>query len=74
MIAAYAFGITIEQETVEQCSFWVPACGVADTGVAICYNSVRDASCVGNRRRSAVTINSVSWRTDETPAVWTTEP
>ena len=71
MIAAYAIGITIP-ETDRRI---VAAKGADDTGVTICYNSVRDTSCVmPGWEKSAVAINPVNWRTDSLPARLVTEP
>ncbi len=75
MIAAYAIGVTISQETLDACPSIVPARGADDTGVTVCYNSVRDPSCaMPGWTRSAVAINPVNWRTDATPATLITEP
>lgn len=71
MIAAYAIGITIE----ETGPHIVPAKGADDTGVTICYNSVRDTGCVmPGWEKSCVAINPVNWRTDSTRALLITEP
>ncbi len=71
MIAAYAIGITI-QETGPHI---VPAKGADDTGVTICYNSVRDTGCVMRGwERSSIAINPVNWRTDSVSGVLITEP
>ena len=71
MIAAYAIGITI----TESDPHIVAATGADDTGVTICYNSVRDTSCcMPGWERSSVAINPVSWRTDSLPATLVTEP
>ena len=75
MIAAYAIGVTISQETLDACPRIVPARCADDTGVTVCYNSVRDSSCaMPGWTRSAVAINPVNWRTDATPATLITEP
>jgi len=75
MIAAYAIGVTISQETLDACPRIVPAQGADDMGVTVCYNSVRDAACaLPGWTRSAVAINPVNWRTDATPATLITEP
>lgn len=73
MIAAYAIGISIPQETVNQNPHIVAAKGADDTGVTICYNSVRDVACAMHGK-SALAINPVNWRTDAQPANWMTEP
>jgi len=75
MIAAYAIGVTISQETLDACPRIVPAQSADDTGVTVCYNSVRDPSCVmPGWTRSAVAINPVNWHIDATPATLITEP
>ena len=73
MVAAYAIGVSIPEETVTRCPRIVAAQGAADQGVTVCYNSVRDASCA-LWDRSAVVINPVNWRTDTTSALLVTEP
>ena len=45
-----------------------------DTGVTICYNSVRDISCAIMGNGNAIAINPVNWRTDGQPAQLVTEP
>ena len=69
MAAAYVLGYKVTPEDTSSCHRIVPAQGEADTGVTICYNTVKDvkyakpviaATCVG--------INPVNWRTDATPA------
>lgn len=71
MIAAYAIGITIR----ESHPHIVPAKGADDTGVTICYNSVRDISCaMRGWEKSNVAINPVNWHTDSTVATLITEP
>lgn len=76
MIAAYAFGTNIPQELLEQCPKIVPAKNDSDTGVMICYNSVRDINSVvpGLGDNNVVAINPLNWKTDETPAELITEP
>ena len=71
MIAAYAIGITIPDSVPHV----VPAKGADDTGVTICYNSVRDTSCaMRGWTKNSVAINPVNWRTDSTSATLITEP
>ena len=75
MIAAYAFGITIGQDELDASPHIVAAQGPDDTGVTICINSVRDASCaMTGWEHNDVAINPVNWRTDATPATLITEP
>ena len=70
MVAAYAIGWHITDEDMEAAKgHIVPAQDSGDTGVTICYNSVKDTSfanfvSTGNK----VAINPVNWRTDATPA------
>ncbi|MBQ9639560.1 MAG: DUF3089 domain-containing protein [Bacteroidales bacterium] len=71
MVAAYAIGVTIG----ETGPHIVPAKGAYDTGVTICYNSVRDTTCtLHGWEKSSVAINPVNWRTDSTRALLITEP
>ena len=71
MIAAYAIGITIR----ESHPHIVAAKRADDTGVTICYNSVRDTTCtMQGWEKSRVAINPVNWRTDSVPATLITEP
>lgn len=73
MIAAYLIGIALPQQVLDECPRIKPAKGADDTGVTICYNSVRDASC-SMWPGSAVGINPVNWRTDGQSATLDTEP
>ena len=73
MVAAYAIGISIPQEVVDGCPRVVPVSGASDLGVTICYNSVKDAAAARGEK-SAIAINPVNWRTDNTPATLVTEP
>ena len=75
MVAAYAIGICITKDDIEACPHIIPAKGADDTGVTICYNSVRDAKCaMSGFEKSEVAINPVNWKTDATPAELITEP
>lgn len=73
MVAAYIIGTIISQEMLDSVPRIRPAQRADDTGVTICYNSVRDASCT-LWPRSAVAINPVNWRTDSQEATLITEP
>lgn len=73
MVAAYIIGTSISQEMLDSVPRIRPAQRADDTGVTICYNSVRDASCT-LWPRSAVAINPVNWRTDSQEATLITEP
>lgn len=73
LVAAYVIGVTIPDSL--QHPHIVAAKGADDTGVTICYNSVRDVSCaMKGWERSRFAINPVNWRTDGTPAMLMTEP
>lgn len=70
LAAAYVMGYKVTEEDTASCPFIRPATGETDTGVVICYNTVKDekyinpvvaATCMG--------INPVNWRTDDEPAV-----
>ena len=71
MIAAYVIGITITDDDPHI----VAAKRADDTGVTICYNSVRDTGCaMSGWTNSSIAINPVNWRTDSTHALLITEP
>lgn len=70
LAAAYVLGYKVTPEDTLQTRHIKAAEGEDDTGVTICYNTVKDlkyvqpviaASCMG--------INPVNWRTDSTPAI-----
>ncbi|MBO6189487.1 MAG: DUF3089 domain-containing protein [Alloprevotella sp.] len=69
LVAAYVLGYKVTAEDTAACRRIRPAQGESDTGVTVCYNTVKDvkyikpviaATCFG--------INPVNWRTDATPA------
>lgn len=70
MIAAYAVGVAVSPERLEGGrGRIVPAGGADDTGVTVCYNSVRDEEgALWLFSGSALAINPVNWKTDGTPA------
>ncbi|MCR4919134.1 MAG: DUF3089 domain-containing protein [Prevotella sp.] len=71
LIAAYVIGITVPKAEPHI----LPAQRDDDTGVTICYNSVRDTSCaMPGWERSGIAINPVNWATDATPATLITTP
>ena len=75
LVAAFIIGATISKEDLDSCSAIKPAQDATDTGVTICYNSVRDRSCaIDLMSSSAVAINPVNWKTDTTAATLVTEP
>ena len=70
MVAAYVIGYQVTQEDLHY-PFVIPARGEGDTGVTVCYNTVRtpgDGISVISGD-TAVGINPVNWMTDATPAV-----
>ena len=73
MVAAYIIGASIPHETLDEYPNIIAATGSDDTGVTICYNSVREPSCT-MWSRSVTCINPVNWHTDATPATLITEP
>ena len=76
MIAAYVVGANVPQSVVDSCLYVVPVQGADDTGVTICFNSVRDPGCMLHMLGddNAIAINPVNWRTDATPATLVTVP
>ena len=74
MIAAYAIGCTITSDMLAENHRIVAAKGADDTGVTICYNSVRDNSCAIMGVNNAIAINPANWHTDATPVTFMTEP
>lgn len=76
MVAAYIIGYHVTEADLAECERIKPAKGATDTGVTICYNSVKTPDCAipsisgGN----VVAINPVNWHTDNEPATLITEP
>mgnify|MGYP002854326795 CR=1 FL=1 len=70
MVAAYVIGYKVTQHDLDSFPHIRPAQGATDTGVTICFNSVRSPSCEipitsgGN----VLCINPVNWRTDTVSA------
>lgn len=70
MIAAYSIGYKVTKEDTAGCPHIRPARSATDTGVTICFNSVRSPECEidvvsgGN----LFCINPVNWRTDTVSA------
>ena len=73
LVAAYVIGASVPQSDVVAGGNILPARAADDTGVTVCYNSVRSAQCA-LWPRSALCINPVNWRTDSTAALLITEP
>jgi len=68
LAAAYVMGYKITPEDT-LCPHIRPAQGETDTGVAICYNTVKDVRfIIPVISASCCCINPVNWRTDATPA------
>ena len=70
LIAAYVMGWYITAEDLAGSPQIVPAMGATDTGVTVCYNSVRAPECANPiiSGGTVVGINPVNWCTDATPA------
>lgn len=69
LVAAYVLGYKVTEADMEECPRIRPAQGEKDTGVTVCYNTVKDVKYVKPViAASAVCINPVNWRTDATPA------
>lgn len=66
MVAAYVIGYKVTQQDLDACRHIRPAKGATDTGVTICFNSVKSVESEipvvsgGN----LLGINPVNWRTD----------
>jgi hypothetical protein len=70
LAAAYILGYKVTPEDTLQTKHIKAAQGETDTGVTICYNTVKDVRYI--QPIIAVTcmgINPVNWRTDATPAI-----
>ncbi len=69
LAAAYVMGYKVTEADMRQCRHIRPAEGETDTGVTICYNTVKDVKFIQPViAASDVCINPVNWRTDDTPA------
>lgn len=69
LVAAYVLGYKVTNDDMAACRHILPAKSETDTGVTICYNTVkdvRDAKPV--IAGSDICINPVNWRTDDVPA------
>ena len=70
LAAAYVMGYKVTAEDVAECPHIRAAEGESDTGVTICYNTVKDEQYViPVLADSFIGINPVNWVTDATPAV-----
>ena len=69
LAAAYVLGYKVTEADMAQCGHIRPAEGETDTGVTICYNTVKDVKYIKPIiSASDICINPVNWRTDATPA------
>ena len=69
LAAAYVLGYKVTPEDTATCHHIRPAQGDSDTGVTICYNTVKDVKYVKPViSQTCMAINPVNWRTDATPA------
>ena len=69
MAAAYVLGYKVTRNDMEECKHIRPAQGESDTGVTICYNTVKDVRYIKSIIASSdICINPVNWHTDATPA------
>ena len=69
LAAAYVLGYMVTNADMAECSHIRPAEGETDTGVTICYNTVKDVKYVNPViAASDICINPVNWRTDATPS------
>ena len=76
MVATYLIGIRVSDADLQANPHIVPAKGAYDTGVTICYNSMRgeDANYPMQDGTNVLAINPVNWRTDDQIATLITEP
>ena len=69
LAAAYVLGYKVTEADMAECSHIRPAQGETDTGVTVCYNTVKDVKYIKPIiAASDICINPVNWRTDATPA------
>lgn len=70
LVAAYVLGYKVTPQDVAECHRIVPAQNASDTGVTICYNTVKDVKYIAPivAAPCAMCINPVNWKTDATPA------
>ena len=70
LAAAYVLGYKVTDADMPQCSHIRPAESETDTGVTICYNTVKDVKYIKPIiSASDICINPVNWCTDATPAI-----
>ena len=70
LAAAYVMGYKVTAEDMTECQHIKAAEGAYDTGVTICYNTVKDVKYVHSViADTEFAINPVNWATDATPAI-----
>ena len=70
LAGAYVLGYKVTDEDLASCPHIKPAKGADDTGVTICYNTVKDIKYINPvLSATSIGINPVNWVTDATPAV-----
>ena len=70
LAAAYVLGYKVTEDDMAESSHIRPAQGADDTGVTICYNTVKGLQYINPMVAStSIGINPVNWCTDATPAV-----
>ena len=70
LAAAYVLGYKVTEADMAQCSHIRPAESETDTGVTICYNTMKDVKyIIPIISASDICINPVNWHTDDTPAI-----
>ena len=70
LAAAYVLGYKVTPNDTLQTKHIKAAQGEKDTGVTICYNTVKDVKYIQPViAASCIAINPVNWRTDATPAI-----
>jgi hypothetical protein len=69
LAAAYVLGYKVTPDDTLQTKHIKAAQGETDTGVTICYNTVKDVKYINPVISNTIMgINPVNWRTDATPA------
>ncbi len=70
LAGAYVLGYKVREEDLAASSHIKAAEGADDTGVTICYNTVKDVKyIIPVIAGSCMAINPVNWTTDATPAI-----
>lgn len=72
LVAVYSIGWVLTEERLAEWPQLVPAEGETDTGVVVCYDcedgTVTGGTIIIHEGETAITINPLNWRTDDTPA------